>query len=268
MGKSREERKGEERKESVSKTATPDMGSAPKIELEKPPEKVAILREETRKPGEKRPPVQEDYCSKVEDGVQDFFSYLNRASYVRHLEKEGDSYDHFKGMIRKLSSQPPIPAGEGMDSRIIHRNIFHFFRLLDRDDLRLIKEIMRNESDTLELNLDIFYKWLMLGERCPDPEGIRPRLDVLYQYAGFLTNTIGGRAYLFRRPLGIRLLVSYYSLLIVHEADRLGKNTYGIDIFPVINSLAKEISIYPDFHFQNDYIQQLTGLQNYYLKKR
>jgi len=118
------------------------------------------------------------------------------------------------------------------------------------------------------MNLELFYKCLMLGDRCPDREQIRPPLDVLYKYAGFFLNTIGGRAYLFRRPMGVRLLISYYCLLIIHEADKRGKNSYGIDIVPEIVPLAKEISIFPDFMFQSEYLHRLTKLQNYYLAKR
>jgi hypothetical protein len=108
----------------------------------------------------------------------------------------------------------------------------------------------------------------MLGDRCPDPEEVRPSLDVLYYYAGFFLNTIGGRAYLFRRALGVRLLCSYYSLLIVHEADKQGKNSYGIDIFPFIAPLGKEILLYPNFHFTNDYILKLNELEKYYIQRR
>lgn len=215
-----------------------------------------------------RPPGQEDYCTQIENAVLDFFHHLDRASYVQRLGSDVDAYGRFRKVLRMLSSQPPIPAGEGADSRIINSNIFHFFRRLDRADLRLIREVMRNEGDTLEMDLDLFYRWLMLENRCPDPEGIKPSLDVLYQYAGFFMNTIGGRAYLFRRPLGVRLLMSYYCLLIVHEADIRGKNSYGIDIFPEIAPLAREISIYPDFHFQKEYVQQLGKIESYYLAKR
>ncbi|MBW1799420.1 MAG: hypothetical protein JRJ85_01690, partial [Deltaproteobacteria bacterium] len=99
-------------------------------------------------------------------------------------------------------------------------------------------------------------------------EGIRRSLDVAYQYAGFLLNTIGGRSYLFRRSVEIRLLMSYYCLLIIHEADKKGKNNYGIDIFPLIVSVAKEISLYPDFHFQDEYLQHLSRISDYYLTRR
>ncbi|MDY7038636.1 MAG: hypothetical protein SV375_21100 [Thermodesulfobacteriota bacterium] len=210
----------------------------------------------------------ENDCDYIEKDVQAFFNYIDKQKYIQDLERGLDTYDLFKKIIVKLSAQPPVPAGEGINAVVMTRNIYYFFHLLDKKELRLIREIIRNESGTLELNLELFYRWLMLGDHCPDREGIRPAPYVLYQFAGFFLNTIGGRSYLFRRPTGIRLLVSYYCLLIIHEADKTGGNSYGIDIFPDIAPLAREISTYPDFHFQNEYINRLTQLQNYYLKKR
>ena len=253
-----------EKETSIGKPVTGQEG-APRVAA-KPPLRGEPTLPETVKEG--KVTEIEDYCSKIEKGVQDFFTYLSRERYVRNLEGDMNSYERSKGVMMKLSSEPPVPAGENMDTLIMTRNIYHFYRLLESEDIRLIREIMRNEADSLELNLDIFYKWLMLGDQCPDPQKTRPSLEVLYQYAGFFLNTIGGRAYLYRRPLNVRLLISYYSLLIVHEADKRGKNTYGIDVFPEVTPLAREISLYPDFHFQNEYILQLTQLQNYYLKKR
>jgi hypothetical protein len=266
-----EERKTEERTTKEEKRAPAEEPApiqqerAPQVGAKTPEKGEPPLTEEFKEIG---PTEKEDYCSKIENSIRDFFTYLNKERYVRNLEGDMDSYERFKRVMMKLSSEPPVPAGENMDTLIMTRNIYHFYRLLENEDLRLIREIMRNEADSLELNLDIFYKWLMSGDRCPDPEKTRPSLEVLYQYAGFFLNTIGGRAYLYRRPLNVRLLISYYALLIVHEADKKGKNSYGIDVFPEITPLAREISLYPDFHFQNEYILKLTQLQNYYLKRR
>ncbi|UCB49942.1 MAG: hypothetical protein JSW56_03370 [Deltaproteobacteria bacterium] len=278
--KERGERKGEERKteERTAKEEKAEEKRAP-VEEPAPIQKEGAPQVAAKTPAKGEPPLtegfkegrpseKEDYCSKVENSVLDFFTYINKERYVRNLEADMDSYERFKRVMMKLSSEPPVPAGENMDTLIMTRNIYHFYRLLENEDLRLIREIMRNEADSLELNMDIFYRWLMLGDQCPDPKKTRPSLDVLYQYAGFFLNTIGGRAYLYRRPLNVRLLISYYALLIVHEADKTGKNSYGIDVFPEITPLAREISLYPDFHFQNEYILQLTQLQNYYLKRR
>ena len=217
---------------------------------------------------EKEPIDAEDRCREIEDRVQDFFTYLNKEAYIQDLETDTDIDERFETLMEKLSSQPPVPAGEGLDSLTMTRNVYHFYRVLDEDEIRLIKQILKNEAQYLEINLDTFFQWLMPAESCPDLDQARPSLDVLYQYAGFFLNTIGGRAYLFRRAAPVRLLTSYYALLIVHEADKRGENTYGIDIFPEISRLAREISVYPDFELQNTYIQQLTELQDYYLERR
>lgn len=219
-------------------------------------------------PKDLKPLDDKTYCDRVEQEIQEYFQYLNGKGYIRHLGEGLNTYAQFKAMIRKLSARLPTPAGEGIDSEIINDNIFFFFRVLDKNDFRLIRGILKNEGDTLEPTLDLFYRWLTLGDQCPDPEGVRPSQGVLYHYAGFFLNTIGGRSYLFRRPLGLRLLCSYYSLLILQEADKQGRNSYGIDVLPHIAPLAREIALYPDFRFKQTYLKNLENMEKTYLKKR
>ncbi len=242
------------------------------VEKEGLPEEQPKAAEEVRKiiPGltEEKPTTEEDYCKKIEENAGEFFRYLDQKKYIRNLNAKTDTYTRFKSMLKRLSARPPIPAGEGEHPKILLRNMYHFFRVLGQKDLRLITEIIENEHDTMENNLEMFYKWIMLGDRCPDPEGIRPSLEVLYRYAGFFLNSTGGRAYLFRRSIGIRLLTTYYCILIVHNADKNGKNKYGIDILYSIAPLRKEITFYPNFQFQQEYINQLNEIEDYYRKKR
>ncbi len=257
-----EEKRVEDAVEPDSQTTSDQKGSAP---LSDEKETVPPVAEEAV---EKEPAGAEDRCSEIKDRIQDFLSYLNKKAYVQDLEPDKDIYEHFEALMVKLSSHPPIPAGERLDSLTMTKNVYHFYRILDEDEIRLIKQILKNEVEDLEINLETFFQWLMLADPCPNLDQARPSLGVLYQYAGFFLNTIGGRAYLSRRAAPVRLLTSYYSLLIIHEADKKGKNTYGIDIFPEIIRLAREISVYPDFELQNTYIQQLTELQDYYLERR
>lgn len=217
---------------------------------------------------ESRPSDSEDSCKRLDADIRDFFRYLDNRNYIQHLEEGIDTYDRFVRLTKKLSSSPPIPAGEGVDTAIMAKNIFHFFRLLDKNDLRLIKEILLNEADTLEMNLDLFYRWQMLGDQCPESECPRPSLQTLYLYAGYFLNTIGGRAYLFRRQASLRLLISYYSLLIIHEADKAGLNSYGLDVLPYLSSVQQEMEMYSQFLFQNEYLQRLDELSKDYIEKR
>ncbi len=237
-------------------------------EMAQPPERPRAQLLLSEEPTEKGPSDQEEYCGEIEKGFRELFAYLSQESHIQDQATDIDINDRFKTVLAKLSSQPPIPAGEGMDSLTMMENVYHFYRILDEEEIRLIRQILKNEVDSIEMDLRTLYEWLMPPGPCPNVEENRPSLDVLYSYAGFFLNTIGGRAYLFRRSAPVRVLVSYYSVLIVHEADKRGKNTYGIDIFPEISRLAKEISAYPDFQLQNTYIQRLTELQNYYLETR
>ncbi len=211
---------------------------------------------------------RKDECARIEQDVRDFFDYLEEHTYVRNLAGDTDAWTRFTRILAKLSQNPPIPAGEGLDPSIMTRNIYHLFRVLDDREILLTKEVIRHEAETLELNMVVFYKWLTLGDRCPDPDGIRPSREVLYRYAGFFMNTIGGRSYLFRRATRIRLLISYYAVLVLNDADREGINTYGIDVLPMARRIREDIERHGGYYFQKTYLERLTDIEQYYAGRR
>ena len=211
---------------------------------------------------------KEDSCAQVEKNITEFFRYLDQKEYVRNPGSKIDTYTRFKKILNRLAARPPVPAGEGTAPAIIIKNVYHFYRVLDRKDLRLIRHIVTEEKETLEFNLELFYRWVGLRNRCPDPEGVRPSKDMLYKYAGFFINTTGGRACLFRRSSDIRLLVSYYCLLIINEADKKGGNSSGIDILPYIEPIREEILLHTHFQFQSEYINKLDSLKRFYRGRR
>jgi hypothetical protein len=256
----------------TEKREAPDLAERPKqageeVGAEKEAKKEA---EEISKQGEIGLPtaVGEDECERMEKEVKEFFAYLDGKDYVKELKIGEDMFTHFKKVVHLLSESPPIPAGEGLKQDTMIRNIFHFYRLLGFRDLTLILRILRNEADTLELNLASLYEWLMSAEKCDQKDGLPPSLDIVYRYAGFLVNTIGGRSYLFRRETRVRLLVNYYCLLIIHEADKRKMNNFGIDITPFLEPLAEEIENYQFLYYRKEYAGKLIDLKNYYLKKR
>ncbi len=236
-------------------------------------ERVEVEREVTsaglseEAPAPKSPP-KEDFCAQAEKNITEFFRYLDQREYVRNPGSKIDTYTRFKKILNRLAARPPVPAGEGTAPAIIIKNVYHFYRVLERKDLQLIRHIVTKEKETLEFNLEMFYRWVDLGNRCPDPEGVRPSKDMLYKYAGFFINTTGGRACLFRRSSDIRLLVSYYCLLIINEADKKGGNSSGIDILPYIEPIREEIILHTHFQFQSEYINKLDSLKRYYQSKR
>jgi hypothetical protein len=210
----------------------------------------------------------EDECQKMERELREFFTYLDKKDYVRELKIGEDTFSRFKKIIHDLSLHPPLPAGEGINYDKIIENIYYFYRALGLKDLRLIKLIIKNETDTMEINLALFYRWLMSGDECTKKGGLPPSPDTLYRYAGFFVNSIGGRAYLFRRETKLRLLFSYYCLLIIHEADKKKMNSFGIDITPFLEPLVEEIENFQPLYFRREYAGKLIDLKNYYLKKR
>ena len=214
------------------------------------------------------PVSEEDPCRQIEDDLAKFFGYLDSKKYILDLVSEPDTCARFKKILKQMEAGPPVPAGEGNHTEYMMRNITYFFHIMKKKDILFIKEILNHEHDTLEMDLKMFFEWLTLGDLCPDPERLRPPRHVLYRYAGFFLNTIGGRAYLFRRTQSLRLLVSYYCLLVLHESDKTGENSYGLDIFPCIEPVRNEIANYPDFQFQTQYIEQLRDIEIYYLQKR
>ena len=232
-----------------------------------------VIEEKTAAPEEEEktalPPLsEEEYCIQIQNDVAGFFRYLDQKEYIKRFHLRKGTYSYFRKMLNRLVLRPPVPAGEGNDHEIMVRNLYLFFRILKPKDLNFARSVLNNEQDTMETTMELFYNWFMLPESCPDTGKLRPSSNITYKYAGYLLNTTGGRAYLFRRKTSFRLLATYYSLLIVHEADKTGKNRYGIDIFPLITPLINEFSHYPDFHFQNEYISRLINLKDYYEQKR
>jgi hypothetical protein len=217
---------------------------------------------------EAQPMTREDECQRIQEDLKGFFAYLDKKDYIRELELGKDPFTHFKKIIENLSSHQPVPAGEGFNYDIMIQNIYHLYRTLGIKDLKFIKAIIEHEADTLEVNLALFYRWLMSGDTCGRSEGLPPPLDITYRYAGYLINSIGGRAYLFRRDNRLRLLLTYYSILVIHEADKRKLNSFGIDIIPHLEPLAGDIENCHLLYFRKEYAGRLIDLKNYYTKKR
>jgi hypothetical protein len=213
-------------------------------------------------------PLMKKTVSTTELSLSEFFAYLDQQPSIRHLDLQGGTKERFKIILKKLSSRLPVPAGEGIDPRILTANVYHFFRTLDRQDIRLIKEIIRHERENMEMDLRMFFRWFMEGDGDPDLDRLRPSLATAYPYAGYLLNTIGGRAYLLRRPSTVRVLLTYYSLLIAYQADKERKNSYGIDLYPYVRALEEEITHYPDLQYQQEYLEKLDHIRQYYVSKR
>lgn len=204
----------------------------------------------------------------VERQILALFSYLDNREYIRAFALSGDTYYHYQKAVTKLSENRPIVVGE-MDSLYnTVRNVAHFFRAMGKKEVGLVKAVLRNESEIIESMMRTFFIWYTMDPA--DRLKIKgcPSFDVLYEYAGYFLETLGGRSYLFRRDSRTRILTYYYSVLIVDQANDEQLNSFGIDIRPHVRSSLNQIKNQIGLIHQKDYIAKLEGLSGKYRIKK
>lgn len=217
-------------------------------------------------PGEEEPsPAPQNECMQTADKILLFFEHLDRQEYIRGYAVKGSTLDHFRGILNKLIANPPVVVRETDDLFAILNNMAHFFRILGPKDILFIKDVLIHERELIEPTMALFYKWSEIAPQCPDVDlGIDLPLAGLYEYAGYFINTLGGQSYLFRRELYLRLLVRYYSILIIDRANSVDANRYGIDIRYTLDSLISEIQGNGDLQNKQAYLENLVRLQEIY----
>jgi hypothetical protein len=206
-------------------------------------------------------------CDELQRQITAFFEYLDRQDYILSRDLEGGTWNLFQQVVRELSANPPLVTGEMKDFSSLIENVAHFYRVLGRERIELITEVMQHESEIMESVMASFFPWLTSGDRCKDRIGEPPSLEVLYEYAGFFLNTLAGRSYLLRRNSKIRVLTTYYAVLILDRANKETLNRYGIDIRPHIELSLYDISNQRGLIHQRKYMVELEGMrEDYHMK--
>lgn len=210
-------------------------------------------------------PAPEDACTELSRRIKEFFAQLDQRDYIKQRKLPASSHDYFAGLIDRLLADPPMVAGETASLLAILNNTAHFYQVLRKDDVLLIKDILLREGGSLESTMELFYRWSLAAPDCPE-QSIKIKLPLagLYEYAGFFLNTLGGRSYLFRRESRVRLLVKYYSILILDQANDQTLNRHGLDIRPSLNSLREEMKTAATLGDREDYLAVLAELQEKY----
>ncbi len=217
-------------------------------------------------PGETQPsPAPQNACLQTADKIFLFFEHLDRQNYIREYALKGSTLDHFRGIINKLMANPPVVVRETDDLFAILNNMAHFFRILGPKDILLSKDVLMHERELIEPTMALFYKWSEIAPACSDADlNIDLPLAGLYEYAGYFVNTLGGQSYLFRRQLFLRVLIRYYSILIIDRANNVDGNRYGIDIRYTLDSLISEMQGNGDLDNRQEYLENLFLLQEKY----
>jgi len=124
----------------------------------------------------------------------------------------------------------------------------------------LSRQILQNESEVIEAVMQTFYKWFTMDDGGKSTLKGRPSMTAMYEYAGYILNTLGGRSYLLRRSPKVRTLTTYYCVLILDRANDEELNSNGIDIRPYIRSSLLEIKNQIALIHQKEYITRLSEL--------
>jgi len=212
-------------------------------------------------------PQDGDLYGSLQKEVALFCDYLDHQAYVESYRLEGGVYDTLLRAITLLSRNPPVISGETRDVYILMKNTAHFYRELKGKRIALAKAVLNEEKEAMEPLFELLYAWIMAGVQERNPE-IRTSLKDLYIYASFFLETLGGKAYLARRDSRTRILVKYYSILILDEADRKGLNRYGIDILPQAALLVDDISNQKGLEYRDRYLGTLKKIEETHKSRR
>ncbi len=223
-------------------------------------EKMAAVFGEAEKNVSDEKIKQEELLGKVNK----FFEYIDRRGYLTASGINMKASDYCSTIFARLEKNRPVIIGETKDLYALIKNITFFFRVLGEKDVKAVKIILENEPEVMEQTAEMFFGWICESETA---DAGMPSQEMIYDYAAFFLNTIAGQAYLFRRGSKIRLLTSYYAVLVLDRADRQDLNRFGIDVSPHVLSLISELENYRLFANGKDYLENLQILKIRYDKR-
>lgn len=198
----------------------------------------------------------------VQGRAMNFFGYLDSKGYAAHRGVEGSFQEIVERVLQQLEATRPLVGGENQNLMTLMRNITFFYRALGKDTLLMVRDILAEEADLMEPVAALLYEWL---EPWSFRESASPvSREMMYDYAGFFLQSMGGRSYLFRRDPGVRMLTLYYSILALDQANRAGLNSEGIDIGPPVEALIQEMRYSRRLSERRKYLEVLREIQARY----
>jgi hypothetical protein len=210
-------------------------------------------------------PIQSIRCQNTTKFIEDFFKHLDQQQYLKKYNIEPDSKTYFIALMQKTLDNPPVVSGETDDLYTILQNTAHFFRIIGNTNIALLKNILSNEKAQFE-NIAAEFYTLVTSQACAEQSfGLKISKPSLYEYAGFFLNTMGGRLYLFRRDSISRMVISYYSILLIDRANIESYNKHGIELSTSIDLLISEMeSTTNTLKLKETYLNTLYALQEQY----
>jgi hypothetical protein len=195
-------------------------------------------------------------CTEVDESVAALCASVD----ARHpaFVDLGGSCAVIQEALDELSARPPDLRFELGSHGTMLANVFHLFRVLGRERMDLLREVLREEPGLVEPGAMALYRWVTSRERCatnPGAIGLRPS----FEYAGWMFTSLGGQAYLRRRPPAVEALACFYGVAVVDRATSEGLNSHGIDPRPEIERCAGLIRAQP-LVFRDRYLTELDAI--------
>jgi hypothetical protein len=197
--------------------------------------------------------------------IKAFYQYLDQQKYIQARHLDAPSSVYFTRLIQTLLDAPPIVTRETDELSTILKNSTHLYRILGKDNLLLSKEILNREKEKIEELMADYFLLTAQPEAFDKDLSLKIPEEALYQYSCFFLNTMGGRLYLARKDALTRMLVTYYAIQIIHQANNQDKNRYGIRLQPAIDLLTTEMEEGGNsLHYKEAYLDTLYDLKEKY----
>ncbi len=206
-------------------------------------------------------------CRQLEESLRAFCRYLDATETLRSQKIYRDSWALFTEILAAVEGTSPSISGEAFRPSILIENSFYFFRLLRKEKINIVRDVIRYEADLAEPLIGGLYYWFISGRQCDKLPSSESTVQMMYNYAVFFLNTLGGHSYLFRRDSKIQVLITYYSALVVHEANLRGLNEVGLDLRFFLPLVFDEIQSRNDLLYSEEYLETLSNLQLHYFRQ-
>ena len=214
--------------------------------------------------GTEEPVSQNSSPKEIERRINSFFSYLDQQQYIKSYKYFSGTKKQFELILKILARQPPVFPRETDSINDVLKNVFYFYRILGKERITLIKDILEKESDIIDPLMHTFYFWFTSSNEYYKTELTRPSIEQLYIFACFFLETLGGRSYVLRRDSNLRILTLYYCVLIIDQSNIDGANLNGIDIRPYLKLISEDMAHQKGLYYKNHYLIKLEILRKKY----
>lgn len=206
-------------------------------------------------------------CKQIIEQINAFYDHLDQQPYMEQFKLDAPSEIYFSKLIQRLIDNPPVVTRETDDLFTVLKNTAHFFRIIGKNNIQLLKGILDQEKNSFEEMLADFYTLTSQPSCLEEAYAIKLNQSALDDYAGFFLSTMGGRLYLFRRDSVSRMVVNYYAILIIEQANARGSNSRGIEIKAAVDSLIGEIeNSGTQLKLKENYLDKLYEIKEKYLQ--